>query len=79
MAPQSVIRLRRRRVIAVELDRQESRGIMEAPTTQTIRDQGFLPLECDIPDGMTLSQYRALRARRPRARRTRLRRRLGRR
>jgi hypothetical protein len=52
---------------------------MEAPTTQTVRDQAFLPLECDVPDGMTLSQYRALRARRSRARRARLRRRLGRR
>jgi hypothetical protein len=42
-------------------------------TTQTVRDQGFLPLECDIPDVMTLGQYRASRARRP-GRRRRLRR-----
>ena len=34
------------------------------PTTQTVREQGFLTLECDIPDGMTLAQYRANRARR---------------
>jgi hypothetical protein len=34
------------------------------PTTQTIRDQGFNTLECEIPDGMTLAQYRASRARR---------------
>jgi hypothetical protein len=44
-----------------------------APTTQTIRDQGFNTLECDIPDGMTLAQYRASRARRA-ARQTRRRR-----
>jgi hypothetical protein len=34
------------------------------PTTHTVRDQGFLMLECDIPDGMTLAQYRASRLRR---------------
>ncbi|HEY6778148.1 MAG TPA: hypothetical protein VI122_16700 [Thermoleophilaceae bacterium] len=34
------------------------------PTTQTVRAQGFNTLECDIPDGMTLAQYRASRARR---------------
>jgi hypothetical protein len=32
--------------------------------TQTIREQGFSTLECDIPDGMTLAHYRASRARR---------------
>jgi hypothetical protein len=48
-------------------------------TTQAVRDQGFLPLEGDVPDGMTLAQYRARRARRARARRPRLRRRLTRR
>jgi hypothetical protein len=44
----------------VEPARQQSK--MTA-TTQTVRDQGFLPLECDIPDGMTLGQYRARRLR----------------
>jgi hypothetical protein len=23
-------------------------------TTETVREQGFLPLECDVPDGLTL-------------------------
>jgi hypothetical protein len=45
-------------------------------TTQTVRDQGFLPVECDIPDGMTLREYRA---RRPPTRRLRARRLLARR
>jgi hypothetical protein len=40
-------------------------------TTQTVRDQGFLPAECDIPDGMTLREYLAGR---PRTRRLRARR-----
>ena len=48
-------------------------------TTQTVRDQGFRPLGGDVPDGMTLPQYRARRARRARARRPLLRRRLTRR
>jgi len=43
------------------------------PTTQTVRDQGFNTLECDIPEGVTLAQYRAKRerpaARLPRRRR----------
>jgi hypothetical protein len=39
------------------------------PITQTIRDQAFLPLECDIPQGMTLDEYRASRSRRPTRRR----------
>jgi hypothetical protein len=30
-------------------------------TTDTVRDQGFLPLQCDIPQEVTLSQYRARR------------------
>jgi hypothetical protein len=41
-------------------------------TTQTVRDQAFLPLVSDIPDGVTLAQYRAERSRRqgrPRRRR----------
>jgi hypothetical protein len=42
-------------------------------TTQTVRDQGFQPLECDIPEGMTLGQYRASRPRRPSRRRRMLR------
>jgi hypothetical protein len=45
-------------------------------TTQTVRDQAFLPLFSDIPDGVTLAQYRAGRTRpraRPRRRRLRLR------
>jgi hypothetical protein len=33
-------------------------------TTQAIRDQAFLPLVSDIPDGLTLRQYRAGRSRR---------------
>jgi hypothetical protein len=50
------------------------------PTTQTVRDQGFLTLECDIPDGMTLAEYRASRLRRDgRPRRPRQRRRSGKR
>jgi hypothetical protein len=32
-------------------------------TTQAIRNQAFLPLTADIPDGLTLRQYRAERAR----------------
>jgi hypothetical protein len=75
MAPQCVIRSRRKGVIPVELDRQKSMEL----TTQTVREQGFLPLEGDIPDGMTLAQYRTRRARRARVRRPWLRRRLARR
>jgi hypothetical protein len=44
-------------------------------TTQTIREQAFLPMTCDIPEGMTLAEYRAKRtSRTPRPRRRRLRR-----
>jgi hypothetical protein len=43
------------------------------PITQTVRDQAFLPLECDIPEGMTLAQYRASRSHRPSRRRRMLR------
>jgi hypothetical protein len=39
------------------------------PITQTVRDQAFLPIECDIPDGMTLGEYRASRSRRSSRRR----------
>jgi hypothetical protein len=43
-------------------------------TTQTVRDRAFLPLSSDIPEGLTITQYRvrrsraAARARRPRVR-----------
>ena len=30
-------------------------------TTETVREQGFLPLECDVPDGLTLREWRARR------------------
>jgi hypothetical protein len=33
-------------------------------TTQAIRDQAFLPLSSDIPEGVTLGQYRRERRRR---------------
>jgi hypothetical protein len=33
-------------------------------TTRTIRDQAFLPLISDIPDGLTIRQYRSERPRR---------------
>jgi hypothetical protein len=40
------------------------------PTTETVRSQAFLPLESDIPSGLTLDQYRATRPpREPRRRR----------
>jgi hypothetical protein len=39
------------------------------PTTQIVRDQAFLPLECDIPQGMTIDQYRASRSTRSARRR----------
>jgi hypothetical protein len=32
-------------------------------TTQSIRNQAFLPLTADIPEGVTLHQYRAERPR----------------
>ena len=32
-------------------------------TTQSIRNQAFLPLTADIPEGVTLRQYRAERPR----------------
>jgi hypothetical protein len=35
-------------------------------TTQAIRDQAFLPLSSDIPEGVTLRQYRLQRRRRQR-------------
>ena len=42
-------------------------------TTQTVREQAFLPLACDVPQGMTLAQYRARRPRPVRSRRRLLR------
>ena len=45
------------------------------PITQTIRDQAFLPLKCDIPEGMTLNEYRRSRPPSRRRRLLRLRRR----
>jgi hypothetical protein len=38
-------------------------------TTETVRDQAFRPLAGDIPEGMTLAQYRASRPRASRRRR----------
>ena len=38
-------------------------------TTRTIREQGFQPLECDIPPGLTIAEYRSQRRDRPRERR----------
>jgi hypothetical protein len=38
-------------------------------TTQTVRDQAFRALECDVPEELTLAQYRAARARPARRRR----------
>ena len=37
--------------------------------TQTLRDQALVPMAGDIPDGMTLAQYRHQRRRRIRRRR----------
>jgi hypothetical protein len=37
-------------------------------TTQQVRSQGFVVVECDIPAGMTLSEYKAARAAAPPAR-----------
>jgi hypothetical protein len=46
-------------------------------TTKAIRDQAFLPVLSDIPEGLTIRQYRSVRSRRgARARRLRLRLRL---
>ncbi len=48
--------------------------------TDTVRSQGFLPLEADIPAGLTIAQWRAKRPRpAPVSRRPLLRRRRGRR
>jgi len=48
--------------------------------TDTVRSQGFLPLDADIPAGLTIAHWRAgALARRPVSRRPLLRRRRGRR
>jgi hypothetical protein len=39
------------------------------PTTETVRTQGFLPIESDIPPELTIAQYRARRPRPERRRR----------
>jgi hypothetical protein len=39
--------------------------------TDTVRDQAFRPVACDIPQGMTMAQYRAARRRRRPGRRRR--------
>ena len=31
-------------------------------TTRTVRDQAFEPLECDIPEELTIAEYRSRRA-----------------
>ena len=68
----------RKTVIAAELNGRRSNGFDKAmtPTTQTVREQAFLPLEGDIPEGMTIAHYRSGRDRReptgPRARRRRM-------
>jgi hypothetical protein len=36
-------------------------------TTQNLRDQAFLPFQSDIPEGVTLIQWRRRRRRRARA------------
>ncbi len=35
--------------------------------TETVRELAFLPLECDVPDGQTLREWRGRRRRAPRA------------
>jgi hypothetical protein len=35
--------------------------------TETVREQGFLTLECDVPDGQTLGEWRGRRRRTARA------------
>ncbi len=34
-------------------------------TTQTIREQAIAVIECDVPEGVTLGEYRALNCHRP--------------
>jgi hypothetical protein len=43
------------------------------PTTQTVRDQGFMIVACDVPEGQTLREWSARRRRAaPAGRRRRL-------
>jgi hypothetical protein len=52
--------------------REPGRWKSMTATTESVREQGFLPLECDVPDGLTLREWRARRRRhtgRPRWRR----------
>ena len=44
-------------------------------TTETVRSQGFMPFESDIPADLTLAQWRARRSRQARVNRLPLRRR----
>jgi hypothetical protein len=44
-------------------------------TTDTVRNQGFMPFESDIPAGVTLAEWRASRPRQARVSRLPLRRR----
>jgi hypothetical protein len=37
--------------------------------TRAVREQGFEPLECDIPPELTIAEYRSRRRVRPRERR----------
>jgi len=37
--------------------------------TRAIREQGFEPVECDIPPELTIAEYRSRRRERPRERR----------
>ncbi|MEA2363746.1 MAG: hypothetical protein QOD71_2891 [Thermoleophilaceae bacterium] len=45
-------------------DELGGKGELITATTETIREQAFLPLSSDIPAGVTLRQYRSERARR---------------
>jgi rhodanese-related sulfurtransferase len=45
-------------------DELRGEGALITATTETIREQAFLPLSSDIPAGVTIRQYRSQRARR---------------
>jgi hypothetical protein len=49
------------------------------PTNETIRSQGVLLLQCDIPQELTIAEYRAIRPQKAEPRRRRGRTRLHRR
>jgi hypothetical protein len=38
-------------------------------TADSVRDKAVMPMECDIPPGMTITEYRSRRRRRVRRRR----------